>query len=169
MAKYDIKFACGHTHTIELYGPTSERERKIKYLEEQGICPICKEAEKAADCEEVEMLYSEYKKNYSDCKTKANSYDKKQKTIVVYVPKKDEDESTTAITENKAIEEMCKVFNVTANDAFIKKCKNQLSKPFSESLDSFEKGSINASPEKTEKARKLLNIIENYKKSIGEI
>lgn len=171
MAKYDVKFSCGHTHIIELYGSTTDRERKIKYLEEYGVCPKCKEVEKANNCEEVEMFYGEYKKNYNDCKTKVNSYDKKRKTIIVYVPKKDEstEGGTTTITENEAIKEMCKVFNVMANDAFIEKCKKQLSKPFNESLKSFEKGSENASTEKIEKGRKILNIIKNYKKSIGEI
>lgn len=175
MAKYDVKFSCGHTHTIELYGPTAERERKIKYLEAYGICPECEEAEKAANCEEVEMHYSEYKKNYSDCKTKANSYDKKTKTIIVYVPKKVEEETAEENTEEseissegEAIKKMCEVFGVIANDTFVNKCKSQLSKPFSESLKSFEKSSKNASPEKIEKGKKMLDIIKSYKKSIGE-
>ena len=46
--------------------------------------------EKAENCEEVEMKYSEYKENHADCKTKAGSYDKETKTIVVYVPKQEE-------------------------------------------------------------------------------
>lgn len=33
----------------------------------------------------VEMHYSEYKNNYSNCKTVPNSYNKKTKTIYVYV------------------------------------------------------------------------------------
>lgn len=40
MAKYTIKFSCGHTAEISLYGKTSERERKIKWYE-KGVCPDC--------------------------------------------------------------------------------------------------------------------------------
>lgn len=175
MAKYDVKFSCGHTHTIELYGPTADRERKIKYLEECGICPECREAEKAVDCEEVEMHYSEYKNNYSDCKTKANSYNKKTKTIIVYVPKKAEEEIVEENTEKSeisledvAIKEMCKVAGKTANEDFAIKYKSQLSKPFSESLKNFEKSSKNASPDKIKKGKEILEIIKSYKSSIGE-
>lgn len=174
MAKYDVKFSCGHTHTVELYGSTADRERKIKYLEECGICPDCKDAKNAVDCEEIEMFYGEYKKNYSDCKTKANSYNKKTKTIIVYVPKKaDEetaDEETTEKTaEEIAINEMCKVFNVTTPDElFVKKCKNQLSHPYSYSQSVFDKGAKNATPETAEKGKKILEIIKTYKTAIGE-
>lgn len=175
MAKYDVRFSCGHIHTIELYGPTADRERKIKYLEECGICPECREAEKAVDCEEVEMHYSEYKNNYSDCQTKANSYDKKTKTIIVYVPKKADEETAEENTEEseisseyEAIKVMCKIFGVTANDNFISKCKSQLSKPYSESVKSFDKSSKNASPDKIKKGKEILEIIKSYKSSIGE-
>ena len=41
MAKYDVKFSCGHTETISLIGPVAERERKIKYFEEYGVCSEC--------------------------------------------------------------------------------------------------------------------------------
>ena len=44
------------------------------------------------DYEEVEMHYGEYKENYSHCKTKKGSYDKSDKTIIVYVPKSKEEE-----------------------------------------------------------------------------
>lgn len=88
--KYDVKFSCGHTCTIQLYGSTADRERKIAYYERAGTCPDCyremKEMEKAAGCIEVEMHYKEYKNNYADCKTKAGSYNSGTKTIVVYVP-----------------------------------------------------------------------------------
>ena len=93
MAKYTVTFSCGHADTVELFGKDSERERKIEYFKEQGICPHCYkealEAKKAEGCDEVEMKYSEYKNNYADCDTKSDSYDKKSKTIIVYVPKKE--------------------------------------------------------------------------------
>lgn len=90
--KYTVNFSCGHTETVELFGKTSDRERKIAYFEKYGVCSHCyremKEMEKANGCDEVEMFYGDYKKNFSDCKTKAGSYNGLTKTIVVYVPKK---------------------------------------------------------------------------------
>lgn len=89
--KYDVKFACGHTGTVELFGKTAERERKITFYEKNYLCPDCykdmKEEEKKLNCMEVEMSYREYKENYSEYATKAGSYDAKNKTIVAYVPK----------------------------------------------------------------------------------
>ena len=29
--KYDVRFSCGHTHTVELFGKSADRERKIKW------------------------------------------------------------------------------------------------------------------------------------------
>ena len=56
MAKYDITYSCGHSATIQLYGKTSERERKIEWFEREGLCPACyreyrreKEAQKVAE------------------------------------------------------------------------------------------------------------------------
>lgn len=50
MAKYTVTFGgCGHTDTIELFGPHKERERKIAWLEREGICPNCYRAEKEAE------------------------------------------------------------------------------------------------------------------------
>jgi len=39
--KYDVKFSCGHTQTVELFGAGAERERKIAYYEQSGICSEC--------------------------------------------------------------------------------------------------------------------------------
>jgi len=87
MAKYNVTFSCGHTETKELFGSVRERQKKIAYWEQHGKCTECYEKEKYADCDEVEMSYAEYKRNYADCKTKSGSYDAKSKTIIVYVPK----------------------------------------------------------------------------------
>lgn len=40
---------------------------------------------------EIRMTYKEYKENYCHCYTKPNSYDKNDKTIVVFAPKNTED------------------------------------------------------------------------------
>lgn len=91
MAKYTVRFSCGHEEVIELRGKNSDRERKIKNFEEYGICSKCWEEQKnkeaSVGCEEVEMLYKEYKTNYAECETKKGSYNGETKTIVVYVPK----------------------------------------------------------------------------------
>lgn len=53
--KYDVRFACGHTDGIQLYGKTADRERKIAYYEQHGMCSRCyaeqREAEKADKAE----------------------------------------------------------------------------------------------------------------------
>lgn len=41
MAKYIIKMKCGHEDTVSLIGKNSERERKITYYENYGICKAC--------------------------------------------------------------------------------------------------------------------------------
>ena len=101
MAKYEVKFSCGHTATVELFGKGTERERKIAYFEKYGICPECYKAEKeeerkhneeeyAKKHDEVEMLYRDYKNNYSKYRTKTDSYNADTKTIIVYLPKKND-------------------------------------------------------------------------------
>lgn len=82
MAQYTVTRACGHEEVVNLYGPNAQREAKIKWLE-STVCANCYNAE---GCDEVEMLYREYKENYADCKTKQGSYDRENKTIIVYVP-----------------------------------------------------------------------------------
>lgn len=88
--KYTVTCSCGHTTILELYGPTAERERKIKWYETYGTCSECYAADKAArlsaTCKIVEMHYGEYKRNYSDCDTVPNSYNPQTKHIRVFVP-----------------------------------------------------------------------------------
>lgn len=48
--KYTVTYSCGHTGTVQLYGKTEERERKIKYYEEYGLCPECYKKQKHAFC-----------------------------------------------------------------------------------------------------------------------
>ncbi len=48
MAKYTIDHRCGHTSTRELFGKTSERERKVEYFATQD-CPQCWGAKKRAE------------------------------------------------------------------------------------------------------------------------
>lgn len=46
--KYTVTYSCGHTHEVQLYGKTADRERKIKWMEEQAVCPDCYKAQKEA-------------------------------------------------------------------------------------------------------------------------
>ncbi len=41
MAKYEVQHSCGHTETISLFGKTADRERKIEWLEREGLCSEC--------------------------------------------------------------------------------------------------------------------------------
>ena len=41
MAKYTIIMSCGHEDTVELFGKTSDRERKIEYFKSNGLCKDC--------------------------------------------------------------------------------------------------------------------------------
>lgn len=88
--KYDVTFSCGHTQTVQLFGKSADRTRKIDFFEKRGVCSNCfkeqKEIENSIDCKEVEMSYKDYKTDYPNCKTKAGSYDGEKKTIVVFVP-----------------------------------------------------------------------------------
>lgn len=46
MSKYTITRACGHTETIQIYGPTKDREWKAE-CESQKVCAVCYAAEQA--------------------------------------------------------------------------------------------------------------------------
>lgn len=54
--KYTVKFSCGHTHEVELFGANSERERKIAWYEKYGVCPDCYRAQKEERKEAAEDL-----------------------------------------------------------------------------------------------------------------
>lgn len=88
--KYNVKFSCGHVQEKELFGKSEEREKKLAYFEKYGLCHECyieqKNIENSVGCKEVEIPYRQYKEEYSDCKTKAGSYNGDTKTIIVYIP-----------------------------------------------------------------------------------
>lgn len=88
--KYEVTFSCGHTGTVQLYGKGNERERKIRYFEEYGVCSECYKERRAIEaeigCNHVTMSYRAYKTDYSFCDVLNDSYDKQEKTITVLVP-----------------------------------------------------------------------------------
>ena len=55
MAKYDVTYACGHTETVELFGKTSERERKIEWMERDCLCPSCYKEKQQAEAETFDL------------------------------------------------------------------------------------------------------------------
>lgn len=104
MAKYDVTYKCTHEGTVELFGKTTDRMKKIEWME-TTLCPECyareqaQKANKGMQIEEVEMLYSEYKNNFSNCQTLPNSYDSKTKTITVLVPVEVEEVEEVTVAE----------------------------------------------------------------------
>lgn len=93
MGKYKVTFSCGHTEEVELFGKIKERERKIEYWTENGLCSACyleqKNIKASIGCEEVEMSYKKYKEEYPNCKTKKGSWNPTTKSIIVYIPKQE--------------------------------------------------------------------------------
>ena len=104
MAKYDVTYKCNHEGTVELFGKTTDRMKKIEWMEE-NLCPECHAREQAQlqnkdnQIEEVEMHYAEYKNNFSNCQTLPNSYDSKTKTITVLVPVEVEEVEEVTVAE----------------------------------------------------------------------
>lgn len=104
MAKYNVNYTCGHEGTVELFGKTTDRMKKIEWMEE-NLCPECYAREQAQlqnkdnQIEEVEMHYGEYKNNFSNCQTLPNSYDSKTKTITVLVPVEVEEVEEVTVAE----------------------------------------------------------------------
>ena len=43
MAQYTINYSCGHAGTERLFGKTSERQKRVEWLESSGHCPACLE------------------------------------------------------------------------------------------------------------------------------
>ena len=88
--KYEVKFSCGHTETVSLFGKTAERERKLQYFADQGLCSHCyqewQQAQAARGCEAVELPYKLFKTRFRWCKKVADSYNADTKTIKVFVP-----------------------------------------------------------------------------------
>lgn len=39
--KYTVKMSCGHEEQVELFGPGKDREKKIRYYQEYGMCKEC--------------------------------------------------------------------------------------------------------------------------------
>lgn len=179
MGKYEVKFSCGHTETIELFGPYKDRERRIEYLEQYGVCSDCynakQDSENSVGCEKVLMKYSEYKKNYSECKTKKDSYDSENKTIIVFVPKKTEERLIKEKAEKEALDALCELQGICIDNVrynkYLVACKMTLERPFEEVKEQYSQLANSTVDNEKQKGLyfKVIEIVEAYKKKIGEI
>ena len=93
-----VAFSCGHTGYMQIGGDERARAGRIRWMEENGICPKCYtkrlNEERSEGCDEVTMPYSEYKMYHEGCETKKGSYHKKNKPVTVFIPRRlyDQDE-----------------------------------------------------------------------------
>lgn len=180
MAKYDVKHACGHEGTVELFGKTTDRMKKIEWME-TTLCPECfarQQAQKENEgkqIDEIEMLYSEYKNNYAECKTLSGSYNRQTKTIIVLVPVEEVEEvepvevtEVTEVTEEiVTIEQIAEMARSTVENA-----KKVVAMPI-EKLESIVKNledKINATSNPAEKmltalkeSIEMVDLIKRYK------
>lgn len=53
--KYQITYSCGHEDTLEAFGPKIDREKKLEWAKEYGLCPDCFEKEQERILFEFEM------------------------------------------------------------------------------------------------------------------
>lgn len=51
MAQYDVTYSCGHSGTVNLTGPTKQRESKLEWYRWNAKCPDCYAAQKQAERE----------------------------------------------------------------------------------------------------------------------
>lgn len=89
--QYFIKMNCGHGQMLNINGCAEHIQKKLKYFKEKAICKRCymqMQLKNMIDPEEVRMPYYEYKIRYRKFPYQLESYNKTDKTIVVYLPKK---------------------------------------------------------------------------------
>ena len=53
MAKCKVTYSCGHEGVLQLHGRMAERERRIKWYEERGLCPECYSAKAERERQEA--------------------------------------------------------------------------------------------------------------------
>ena len=67
--KYYVTFRCGHEGEVNLYGKAAERDRRIAWYEEEGICPDCyrkmKEEERRKADEELAAYADKIETEYN--------------------------------------------------------------------------------------------------------
>ena len=58
MAKYEVKMGCGHTEIKELTGKNADREKKIRYYEEQCLCSECYKRMKQEEAKAEGLIFN---------------------------------------------------------------------------------------------------------------
>lgn len=106
MAWEKVLCSCGHYSDIQLLGKAAEREKKIQWFKDAGLCKDCYkqhlENQKALINEIIEMDYrSQYKVMFEWCEKVRDSYNKDTKTIKVYVPKDTADFAKAFVADDK--------------------------------------------------------------------
>ena len=57
MAKYKIRYSCGHgEHTVEVFGSSRERKEKLDWYEKNFTCPSCWKAAKQTEPIRAEII-----------------------------------------------------------------------------------------------------------------
>lgn len=84
MAKYDVEYSCGHTGTVELYGPNRDRERKLEWMAE-GVCPDCYRAEKHVERQAILQPLGELAALTGSEKQIAWAEDLREKAVAEYM------------------------------------------------------------------------------------
>lgn len=106
--KYLIKYQCGHEGYVSLFGPGSQRERKISWLENNCICPECQKKENQTESENAaqfakenewaELIGSEKQIKWAETIRK-NMYDKAMKAVEGFVAQEMPEESIDQYVE----------------------------------------------------------------------
>ena len=58
MAKYTILMSCGHEDVVELLGKTADRERKIEYYKNNGLCKECYKKKMVEQAESEGLIFN---------------------------------------------------------------------------------------------------------------
>lgn len=125
MAWETVLCSCGHYEKIQVLGKAIEREKKIQYFKDAGLCKDCYrqfiENQKALANEIIEMDYrSQYKVMFDWCEKVRNSYNKETKSIKVYVPKGTADFAKAFVADDKIgqFEALAKMHKESANHVY---------------------------------------------------
>lgn len=88
--KYTIKMGCGHIEERELHGSSKYIEDTIKFFKNSicGKCYMKKQLKRHLDAgyKEVRVSYTDYKLRYSSLPYLPDSYNEKDRTIIVCMP-----------------------------------------------------------------------------------
>lgn len=55
--KYTVTYSCGHSGTVELFGPERDRERKLEWYQEHAVCPECYARQQTEERAAIESQY----------------------------------------------------------------------------------------------------------------